>query len=337
MENVFSKAPASKPWHYAWMVGCYQAAFIYITATGGLTLYEVPLYFFLIAGFLVGFGARLGSGCTSGHGICGLSRFNLRSFVAVGTFMATAVITANLTHHSNTYSFSSGTSMNSAAWLSSSEYLGWPMFTIGAMAVLSEIWDVFYPAAGKREGEEEGAAKKKAVELVVLWLCGGIFGIGLSLGGMIDNGVVLNFLTFNNDWNPSLMFVLGFSVMTFGSVYWYKHFSDKAKETEHAAGISLSQKQQPTAKKVDWQLVAGSALFGIGWGLAGICPAPAVTILCTPTSAVFFFPTLYIGMKAVVPFSAYFDVKEESEEAQPINDGAENEVFVATVAAEKSV
>ena len=51
------------------------------------------------AGVLVGFGSRLGSGCTSGHGICGLSRFSVRSLVAVMTFMATAGITVYLTNH----------------------------------------------------------------------------------------------------------------------------------------------------------------------------------------------------------------------------------------------
>ena len=52
----------------------------------------------LIGGLLVGFGTRLGSGCTSGHGVCGLSRFSKRSFVAVMTFMGVAVITVALTH-----------------------------------------------------------------------------------------------------------------------------------------------------------------------------------------------------------------------------------------------
>jgi uncharacterized membrane protein YedE/YeeE len=53
----------------------------------------------IIAGFIVGVGATFGSGCTSGHGICGLARFSLRSLVATATFMATAVITVFLTRH----------------------------------------------------------------------------------------------------------------------------------------------------------------------------------------------------------------------------------------------
>jgi len=53
----------------------------------------------LLAGVLVGFGTSLGSGCTSGHGVCGLGRFSSRSFVAVLTFMASAIVTVLLTHH----------------------------------------------------------------------------------------------------------------------------------------------------------------------------------------------------------------------------------------------
>lgn len=59
---------------------------------------DLPILGIVAAGLLVGFGTRLGSGCTSGHGICGLSRFSVRSFVAVGVFMATAVLTVAIVH-----------------------------------------------------------------------------------------------------------------------------------------------------------------------------------------------------------------------------------------------
>lgn len=60
---------------------------------------EMSLSKLILAGFLVGFGTRLGSGCTSGHGICGLSRWSPRSMVAVATFMTTGFITVFLTRH----------------------------------------------------------------------------------------------------------------------------------------------------------------------------------------------------------------------------------------------
>ena len=59
---------------------------------------DTPVPVLILAGLLVGFGTRLGNGCTSGHGICGLSRFSVRSLVAVVTFMLTAMITVAITN-----------------------------------------------------------------------------------------------------------------------------------------------------------------------------------------------------------------------------------------------
>ncbi|MCI0600718.1 MAG: YeeE/YedE family protein [Beijerinckiaceae bacterium] len=61
--------------------------------------YESSLWILAIAGLLVGFGTRLGSGCTSGHGVCGLARFSRRSIVAVSTFLVTAMITVAAMNH----------------------------------------------------------------------------------------------------------------------------------------------------------------------------------------------------------------------------------------------
>jgi uncharacterized membrane protein YedE/YeeE len=60
---------------------------------------ELPAFWLVAAGLLVGVGTRVGRGCTSGHGVCGLSRFSIRSVVAVGTFMATAAITVFVVRH----------------------------------------------------------------------------------------------------------------------------------------------------------------------------------------------------------------------------------------------
>lgn len=60
---------------------------------------ELSMLWLVVAGLLVGIGTRVGRGCTSGHGVCGLSRFSIRSVVAVGTFMATAMITVFIVRH----------------------------------------------------------------------------------------------------------------------------------------------------------------------------------------------------------------------------------------------
>ena len=88
-------------WRAVFVVGLLLGAFVYVLATGVALPVEiqVSLPVLVVAGLLLGFGARLGSGCTSGHGICGIARFSKRSIVATLVFFATAIITVFLTHH----------------------------------------------------------------------------------------------------------------------------------------------------------------------------------------------------------------------------------------------
>ncbi len=86
------------PWRLAFLIGVIAGPFIFIAITGVLierqTVMSGPLVY--VAAFLVGLGTAVGAGCTSGHGICGLSRLSLRSFAAVMVFMVSAVITVAL-------------------------------------------------------------------------------------------------------------------------------------------------------------------------------------------------------------------------------------------------
>ena len=88
-------------WRAAFIVGLLLGPFIYILVTGGALLLEmqasVPVL--VVAGLLVGFGTRLGSGCTSGHGVCGIARLSKRSIVATAVFFAVAMLTVFLTRH----------------------------------------------------------------------------------------------------------------------------------------------------------------------------------------------------------------------------------------------
>lgn len=85
----------------AFIVGLLVAPLLVLLATGdmpAMTIETGPIRL-VLAGLLVGFGAVYGNGCTSGHGVCGLSRLSKRSFVAVGVFMATAIVTVFTTRH----------------------------------------------------------------------------------------------------------------------------------------------------------------------------------------------------------------------------------------------
>ncbi len=87
-------------WRGAFVIGLVCGAAVYSWIHGGLPLQlQVRSSALLLAGLLVGFGTRLGSGCTSGHGVCGLARFSPRSLVATATFIACGMLTVYLTRH----------------------------------------------------------------------------------------------------------------------------------------------------------------------------------------------------------------------------------------------
>lgn len=107
---------------------------------------------------------------------------------------------------------------------------------------------------------------------VFLALASGLlFGVGLIAGGMTDPSKVQGFLDLFGRWDPSLAFVMGGAILV-GSV-----------------GFAMAQRRQvawsgepielPKSRIVDTRLLAGGALFGIGWGLGGLCPGPALTAL----------------------------------------------------------
>lgn len=88
-------------WRAMFVAGLLLGAFVYMLATGGAlpVRIEASLPIVVVAGLLVGFGTRLGSGCTSGHGVSGLARFSQRSIVATSVFTGAGIVTVYLTHH----------------------------------------------------------------------------------------------------------------------------------------------------------------------------------------------------------------------------------------------
>jgi uncharacterized protein len=88
-------------WRVVFIAGLLLGALGYMLATGGRFLVEMqaPMPILIAAGLLVGFGTRLGSGCTSGHGVCGIARLSKRSIVASAVFFGVAIVTVFLTRH----------------------------------------------------------------------------------------------------------------------------------------------------------------------------------------------------------------------------------------------
>lgn len=99
--HMLGKPDKETPWRAAFLVGLIAGPLLYLTLAGHwpAVRIEASRPVLVIAGLLVGFGTRLGSGCTSGHGVCGLARLSGRSTVAVAVFMVTAMVTVFAVRH----------------------------------------------------------------------------------------------------------------------------------------------------------------------------------------------------------------------------------------------
>lgn len=110
-----------------------------------------------------------------------------------------------------------------------------------------------------------------------------LFGIGLLVSGMTDPHRVRAFLDFAGAWNPSLAGVMAGAIAVHGTALWLER---------RRLGVTIDA-QAP----VDARLVAGAAVFGVGWGLAGYCPGPAIVLLgFAPVHAWVFFATMVVGV-----------------------------------------
>ena len=121
---------------------------------------------------------------------------------------------------------------------------------------------------------------------------GTIFGAGLALGGMTDPARVRGFLDLFGDWDPTLAFVMGGAVLVMAIAWLVQR---RMQRPVFAEGFSLPDRSDLTPR-----LVGGSALFGIGWGIAGLCPGPGFASLAiAPASAAIFVAAMLAGMLLV--------------------------------------
>jgi len=115
-----------------------------------------------------------------------------------------------------------------------------------------------------------------------------LFGCGLLLSRMCDPQRVLAFLDVAGHWNPALAFTMGGAILVAAPAFWHVR---KRGVTAFGAAVEL-----PGRINIDAPLIAGSALFGIGWGLAGICPGPSLLLLTGGSlQAMVFVGSLIVG------------------------------------------
>jgi uncharacterized protein len=107
--------------------------------------------------------------------------------------------------------------------------------------------------------------------LLASFACGLVFAIGLALGGMTQPSKVVGFLDFTGEWDPSLAFVMGGALAVHALL---GSFVRARPRPMFSAAFTL-----PTRNDIDARLVAGSAIFGVGWGLGGFCPGPSLVAL----------------------------------------------------------
>ena len=119
------------------------------------------------------------------------------------------------------------------------------------------------------------------IRLTTALIIGAVFGIGLAIAGMLNPSKVVGFLNVFGDWDPSLAFVMGGGVLVNAIGH---RFVIKRKAPIQCAAFSM-----PTSTNIDKPLLIGSLIFGVGWGLAGLCPGPVVA-------------SLFLNGKAMLPF-----------------------------------
>jgi uncharacterized membrane protein YedE/YeeE len=128
-------------------------------------------------------------------------------------------------------------------------------------------------------------------------ITGIVFALGLSLSGMIDAQKVISFLNFgSSEWDPALLFVLGSAAPVYLVFFWFL----KRRGQSFSGAPFVAPKHKP----IDRRLILGSAIFGLGWGLAGVCPGPALTHLgFLDVPFAIFLVSMFIGFEVEKRFS----------------------------------
>ena len=226
----------------------------------------------VVGGLCSGIGTNLGGGCTSGHGLCGISRLSLRSIVATPTFLLTAAVTATLSHG-----------------------IPWPPTLLPIIPpVAAKLNCAFYAMAGLAPlyiglgmlAAYPRGTSQSTRDIVLGGTVGLTFGFGLCIGGMIRPSVVIHALTPTPfDLTLWVLFTTALAV-TFGlyrlaarlgveaASLLCKRDIDATKAPGATVASVVAGWASPQIPTVDLRLLIGEVMFGVGWGLTGFCPGP---------------------------------------------------------------
>jgi uncharacterized membrane protein YedE/YeeE len=280
----------------------------------------------ILAGFLVGFGTKLGNGCTTGHGICGMARMSLRSLASVTTFMATGVAMTVLTSPTGplanyTKFLQTNTSTSTDDRL---EFAG----SLVTLSIVGAALLATYSMSRRKEASSQdsngnaSAISSYAAKVGPAALSGIMFAAGLYNSGMIYAFKVFGFMDVSaissGDWDPTLAMVMGGGLMTSWIAYQFVNVDGNTCDSvdiNNSANISFSKVSRrvsldspfvlpngskfgvPTNKSIDFNLLAGATFFGLGWGIAGVCPGPAILLagVGVPSVLLYWWPSFIVG------------------------------------------
>jgi uncharacterized membrane protein YedE/YeeE len=280
----------------------------------------------ILAGFLVGFGTKLGNGCTTGHGICGMARMSLRSLASVMTFMATGVATTILTSPTGplanyTQFLQTNTSTSTDDRL---EFAG----SIVTLSVVGAALLATYNMSRRKEASSQdgngnaNTIKSYTAKVGPAALSGIMFAAGLYNSGMIYASKVFGFMDVSaissGDWDPTLAMVMGGGLVTSWIAYQFVNVDANTCDSvniNNSANISFGKVSRrasldsplvlpkgskfgvPTSTSIDFNLLAGATFFGLGWGIAGVCPGPAILLagVGVPSVLVYWWPSCIVG------------------------------------------
>ena len=255
---------------------------------------------YVVAGLLVGLGTKLGNGCTSGHGICGMARLSRRSFAAVATFMSAAMATATLLAQDALKSRTTILYIESFAPEGPDTMTSWLVVVV---PIGLALWSL-----------RRGPTRKTLGAAI----SGALFATGLALSKMVLTGKVLGFLDIaaipSGSYDPTLATVMGGGLVISYLGYQYKerHFSTKP--------VMAEEFNVPCNVVIDWPLLLGSSLFGAGWGLGGLCPGPALFRFAVGVPSIVFLwmPAFYAGSYLAAEFQDYNNSSCVTAHAKPV-------------------
>lgn len=306
----------------------------------------VSLYGYLIAGFFTGFGTRLGNGCTSGHGICGMARLSKRSIIAVCIFMASALATATVTAPDMPFS-------NKITDFLRTEkvpkfYNRWLGFGVSMYFVLLTSYAIYnlwrennknkvmdtksqspenQDAQTKLQQDENNTnipINESISKLIPAAIAGVIFAVGLAVSQMVLQSKIFGFLNLylfvTESYDPTLITVMvGGCAISWISYQFVKPFGLIPNPHARECPILVSKFDIITSRVINAQLVVGAICFGIGWAVGGLCPGPAIFLAACGSELVLYcwWPTFIVGSFLAEKTTIWLEPKISEQSLEP--------------------